>query len=149
MRVAGGNQGGARDTRDGEEDEERVLGDELEDVAVEGVLDGEDETDLLLNRRGEEREDRTKGQRRGPSIDFWIRVVRLWVGGKGVGKRRRGKVSSVLSSNRRASRSSASRRRARRLAMRRGGRGWMGSCHVEMDTSGDGTWGMYAPRDGR
>ena len=82
MRVAGGNQGGARDTRDGEEDEERVLGDELEDVAVEGVLDGEDETDLLLNRRGEEREDRTKGQRRGPSIDFWIRVVRLWVGGK-------------------------------------------------------------------
>ena len=96
MRVAGGNQGGARDTRDGEEDEERVLGDELEDVAVEGVLDGEDETDLLLNRRGEEREDRTKGQRRGRFLDS------AFVGG---GKRRRGKVSSVLSSNRRASRS--------------------------------------------
>ena len=63
LRVAGGDQGGARDTRDGEEDEERVLGDELEDVAVEGVLDGEDETDLLLNRRSREREDRTKGQR--------------------------------------------------------------------------------------
>ena len=140
MRVAGGNQGGARDTRDGEEDEERVLGDELEDVAVEGVLDGEDETDLLLNRRSREREDRTKGQRRGRFLDS------AFVGG---GKRRRGKVSSVLSSNRRASRSSASRRIARRLAMRRGGRGWMGSCHAEMDTSGDGTWGMYAPRDGR
>ena len=139
MRVAGGNQGGARDTRDGEEDEERVLGDELEDVAVEGVLDGEDETDLLLNRRSREREDRTKGQRRGRFLDS------AFVGG---GKRRRGKVSSVLSSNRRASRSPR-RVGATRLAMRRGGRGWMGSCHAEMDTSGDGTWGMYAPRDGR
>ena len=137
MRVAGGNQGGARDTRDGEEDEERVLGDELEDVAVEGVLDGEDETDLLLNRRSREREDRTKGQRRGGSIDFW--KVRLWVGGKGAAEKFRLFYP----------RTGARRDLARRIARRRGGRGWMGPCHAEMDTSGDGTWGMYAPRDGR
>lgn len=49
---AGGHEGRAGDAGDGEEDEERVLGDELEDVAVEGVLDGEDEADLLLNRKG-------------------------------------------------------------------------------------------------
>ena len=139
MRVAGGNQGGARDTRDGEEDEERVLGDELEDVAVEGVLDGEDETDLLLNRREEEREDRTKGQRMDR---FWI--ARLWVGGKGAAEKFR------LFYPRTGARRDLPRRvGATRLAMRRGGRGWMGSCHAEMDTSGDGTWGMYAPRDGR
>ena len=47
-----GTRDGAGDAGDGEEDEERVLGDELEDVAVEGVLDGEDEADLLLNRKG-------------------------------------------------------------------------------------------------
>ena len=139
MRVAGGNQGGARDTRDGEEDEERVLGDELEDVAVEGVLDGEDETDLLLNRRSREREDRTKGQRRGRFLDS------AFVGG---GKRRRGKVA--LFYLRTGARRDLPRRvGATRLAMRRGGRGWMGSCHREMDTSGDGILGMYAPRDGR
>ena len=51
---AGGHEGRAGDAGDGEEDEERVLGDELEDVAVEGVLDGEDEADLLLNREGVE-----------------------------------------------------------------------------------------------
>ena len=49
---AGGHEGRAGDAGDGVEDEERVLGDELEDVAVEGVLDGEDEADLLLNRKG-------------------------------------------------------------------------------------------------
>ena len=139
MRVAGGNQGGARDTRDGEEDEERVLGDELENVAVEGVLDGEDETDLLLNRRSREREDRTKGQRRGRFLDS------AFVGG---GKRRRGKVALFYP------RTGARRDLARRVGARVASRcdaavedGWGHA--IGRWIRRDGTWGMYAPRDGR
>ena len=54
---------------------ERVLGDELEDVAVEGVLDGEDEADLLLNRKGSAGGRARPGDAYGRGFGriFWIR----------------------------------------------------------------------------